>query len=180
MRGIDRFREAVVPMVVPKLSLLAVAGRRSDRLTPCNHNGQRRRALAVGDYESRALPLSYGGGGPNVATGRSTRYPLWVRTHDSSAPRYRRVRPRYASSLQSGASCPHRTQTAYSTAPTMATSCCVARVRLASSNCKQTQHGGAPGSSDGSRRAIRGRGSGSAASGLRRDGCPASIAKCRK
>jgi hypothetical protein len=28
------------------------------------HNGQRWCALAVRDYESRALPLSYGGGGP--------------------------------------------------------------------------------------------------------------------
>src|SRR5712692_2863339 len=33
------------------------------------HNGQRWWALAVSDYESRALPLSYGGGGPKVSEG---------------------------------------------------------------------------------------------------------------
>src|SRR5262245_31566726 len=39
-----------------------------------NDNGQRWGALAVQDYESRALPLSYGGGAPNLATRCSTRY----------------------------------------------------------------------------------------------------------
>ncbi len=37
-------------------------------LNPLKHNGQRWGALAVQDYESRALPLSYGGGKvPNLA-----------------------------------------------------------------------------------------------------------------
>jgi len=52
----------VVPTVVPTDAFLASAGRRSLRLTPRKHDGQRWHALAVRDYESRALPLSYGGG----------------------------------------------------------------------------------------------------------------------
>src|SRR3989442_1395735 len=56
--------------------LIADARRQTRRshIAP-THNGQRWWALAVQDYESRALPLSYGGGGRNLATGRSTRYP---------------------------------------------------------------------------------------------------------
>jgi hypothetical protein len=52
----------VVPMVVPRDSLLIVAGGGSPHLAPLNCNGQRWCVLAVRDYESRALPLSYGGG----------------------------------------------------------------------------------------------------------------------
>lgn len=37
-------------------------------------NGQRSRALAVPDYESRALALSYGGGPPKLAMVRALRY----------------------------------------------------------------------------------------------------------
>ena len=51
----------VVSMVVPTGALLAVAGQHARRLTRRKRDGQRWRALAVRDYESRALPLSYGG-----------------------------------------------------------------------------------------------------------------------
>src|SRR5438093_2045194 len=63
-----------VPMVVPNSSLLVDAGNRRHWLTPPKRNGQRWWALAVRDYESRALPLSYVGGAPNLATCCSTRY----------------------------------------------------------------------------------------------------------
>jgi hypothetical protein len=64
VRGKGAF--VAVPMVVPNTSLLMVAGNRRHWLTAPKHNGQRWRALAVRDYESRALPLSYGGGGPKA------------------------------------------------------------------------------------------------------------------
>src|SRR5467141_1790175 len=64
---------AMVPTVVPRNRLLTVAGRRSLHCSPCNHNGQRWLALAVPDYESRALPLSYGGGHPHLPTDGSLR-----------------------------------------------------------------------------------------------------------
>jgi len=48
-------------MVVPNDSSRTVAGNRVRHLRPLTQNGQRWRALAVHDYESRALPLSYGG-----------------------------------------------------------------------------------------------------------------------
>ncbi len=54
----------VVPMVVPNVPSSLVAGNRAPYVLPLTHNGQRWRALAVQDYESRALPLSYGGGRP--------------------------------------------------------------------------------------------------------------------
>jgi len=44
-------------MVVPNSSLLVDAGNRRHWLTPPKRNGQRWWALAVQDYESRALPL---------------------------------------------------------------------------------------------------------------------------
>jgi len=56
---------------------LLVADERGQSLGPLvtlKHNGQRWCALAVQDYESRALPLSYGGGDPKLATRRSRRY----------------------------------------------------------------------------------------------------------
>src|SRR5438093_3064705 len=56
-----------VPMVVPNSSLLVDAGNRRHWLTPPKRNGQRWWALAVRDYESRALPLSYGGVGAKVS-----------------------------------------------------------------------------------------------------------------
>jgi len=49
-------------MVVPTNSSRVVAGSRVRYLLALTHNGQRWHALAVQDYESRALPLSYGGG----------------------------------------------------------------------------------------------------------------------
>ncbi len=52
----------VVPTVMPRDSLVIIAGHRARYPVPLKHNGQRWRALAVRDYESRALPLSYGGG----------------------------------------------------------------------------------------------------------------------
>ncbi len=64
----------MVPLVVSNVSLLTVAGSRSYHRAPLKHNGQRWRALAVRDYESRAPPLSYGGVWPNLATCRSMRY----------------------------------------------------------------------------------------------------------
>src|SRR5579859_6027451 len=57
----------VVPMVVSNVSLPTVAGNRRRHRTSLKHNGQRWRALAVQDYESRALPLSYGGGRPKLS-----------------------------------------------------------------------------------------------------------------
>src|SRR5439155_15522115 len=55
-----------------------VAAKRQSSLaspTSLKHNGQRWCALAVQDYESRALPLSYGGGrSHNLATRRRARY----------------------------------------------------------------------------------------------------------
>src|SRR2546427_1426352 len=51
---------AVVSEVVPTSAFLVVAGCRSPRVTPRKTNGQRWRAPALRDYESRALPLSYG------------------------------------------------------------------------------------------------------------------------
>src|SRR2546426_1129126 len=74
----------VVPTVVPSPSFLLVAGRRSPRLTPSKHNGQRWRALAVPDYESRALPLSYGGAVPNLAGCGSPRYSTAMGRHSSA------------------------------------------------------------------------------------------------
>jgi hypothetical protein len=50
-------------MVVPAGALPLVGLRRSRRRISDKHNGQRWHALAVQDYESRALPLSYGGEG---------------------------------------------------------------------------------------------------------------------
>jgi len=44
-------------MVVPTEPLLPSVSRRSPRLPRWNNNGQRWYALAVPDYESRALPL---------------------------------------------------------------------------------------------------------------------------
>jgi len=52
----------VVPRVVPNAPSRTVAGNGAPYLLPLTHNGQRWCALAVQDYESRALPLSYGGG----------------------------------------------------------------------------------------------------------------------
>ncbi len=52
----------LVPMAVPNSSFQPSAGNFSIPLTALKHNGQRWCALAVQDYESRALPLSYGGG----------------------------------------------------------------------------------------------------------------------
>jgi len=51
-------------MVVSESPFLIVAGRRTARRVPLKHNGQRSFTLAVQDYESSALPLSYGGDGP--------------------------------------------------------------------------------------------------------------------
>src|SRR2546426_6222015 len=53
----------VVPMVVPMAALQADADWRARRISDWKDNGQRWWALAVRDYESRALPLSYGGAG---------------------------------------------------------------------------------------------------------------------
>src|SRR5262245_10553023 len=65
----------VVPMVVPALLSLSIAGNRAAPRTALKHNGQRWCALAVQDYESRALPLSYGGGrGRKSASCSATRY----------------------------------------------------------------------------------------------------------
>ena len=49
-------------MVVPHFPSRTSAGNRIGHRTLLKRNGQRWRALAVRDYESRALPLSYGGG----------------------------------------------------------------------------------------------------------------------
>src|SRR5437867_3976383 len=49
-------------MVVPNVQSPIVAGSRVRHHAPLKHNGQRWQALAVQDYESRALPLSYGAG----------------------------------------------------------------------------------------------------------------------
>ena len=51
----------MVPIVVPTNPLFLIAGNRRWRSESLKHNGQRWQALAVQDYESRALPLSYGG-----------------------------------------------------------------------------------------------------------------------
>jgi len=51
-------------MVVTIDSSLLGAGSRPRQPRPLTQNGQRWHALAVQDYESSALPLSYGGGGP--------------------------------------------------------------------------------------------------------------------
>jgi hypothetical protein len=59
-------------MVVSSFRAPAGVGNRSCHRTALNHNGQRSWALAVPDYESRALPLSYGGGGAKVS--QSSRY----------------------------------------------------------------------------------------------------------
>ena len=65
----------VVPIVVPTVSSPTVAGNRARHHPPLNHNGQRWCALAASDYESRALPLSYGGGkAHNLAARCSMRY----------------------------------------------------------------------------------------------------------
>jgi hypothetical protein len=58
-----RFRTSVVPTVVTIDSSLLDAGSRQGQPVPLKYNGQRWHALAVRDYESRALPLSYGGDG---------------------------------------------------------------------------------------------------------------------
>ncbi len=50
-------------MVVPNISSPTVPGSRTHHRASLKHNGQRWCALAVQDYESRALPLSYGGEG---------------------------------------------------------------------------------------------------------------------
>jgi len=54
---------SVVPMVATIDSWLLGAGSRLGQPLPLKHSGQRWHALAVQDYESRALPLSYGGDG---------------------------------------------------------------------------------------------------------------------
>jgi len=48
-------------MVVPTVQSPIVAGSWVRHHAPLKNNGQRWCALAVQDYESRALPLSYGG-----------------------------------------------------------------------------------------------------------------------
>jgi hypothetical protein len=58
----------------PKRLSLTRASNRLALLTPCKHNGQRWRALAVRHYESRALPLSYGGRRIKLAVRAGTRY----------------------------------------------------------------------------------------------------------
>src|SRR5712664_1086075 len=69
------FRGRVVPMVVSNISFPTVAGNRIGHRASLKHNGQRWCALAVQDYESRALPLSYGGGrSHNLATQGRARY----------------------------------------------------------------------------------------------------------
>ena len=61
-------------MVVPNIPAPTGAGNYVGRVAPLKHNGQRWCALAVPDYESRALPLSYGGDGPKVTGCGSMRY----------------------------------------------------------------------------------------------------------
>ena len=61
-------------MVVPNISSPTVPGSRTHHRASLKHNGQRWCALAVLDYESRALPLSYGGAELKVAVCCSTRY----------------------------------------------------------------------------------------------------------
>src|SRR5712664_2518029 len=77
------FRGRVVPMVVSNISFPTVAGNRIGHRASLKHNGQRWHALAVQDYESRALPLSYGGGAPNLAASRSIRYSTLQRHRNS-------------------------------------------------------------------------------------------------
>jgi hypothetical protein len=61
-------------MVVPELPSPTSAGGRVCHRAPLKHDGQRWQALAVRDYESRALPLSYGGVGPKLAPWHQARY----------------------------------------------------------------------------------------------------------
>src|SRR2546430_1619498 len=71
-------------MVVSPRPSLSVTSRRAPRRTPLRHNGQRRWALAVRDYESRALPLSHGGVG-HLTYSRVTRCGTHYRQGDEPA-----------------------------------------------------------------------------------------------
>ena len=54
-------------MVVTNVASPTVAGGRARHRAPLKCDGQRWHALAVTAYESRDLPLSYGGDGPKVS-----------------------------------------------------------------------------------------------------------------
>ena len=74
-------------MVVPNIASPTGAGSRIGHRAPLKHNGQRRYALAVRDYESRALPLSYGGDGPKLASLRAARYSRPTATEQTARQR---------------------------------------------------------------------------------------------